>query len=113
MNRGEIWLINFDPTLGAEIKKTRPAIIVSSDTIGKLPLKVIVPVTDWKSTYSSVSWQVRLTPSSGNGLSKISAADTFQIRSVSHQRFIRKLGNLSSIDLAEITKALALVLRIR
>ena len=48
MKRGEIWLINLDPTLGAEIKKTRPAVIVSADQLGKLPLSIIVPITDWK-----------------------------------------------------------------
>jgi len=48
MRRGEIWLINLDPTVGAEIRKTRPAVIVNDDAIGILPLKVIVPVTDWK-----------------------------------------------------------------
>ena len=46
MKRSEIWMVNLDPTIGAEIKKTRPAIIVSGDSIGTLPLKVIVPVTD-------------------------------------------------------------------
>jgi mRNA interferase MazF len=34
--RGEIWLVNLDPTVGAEIKKTRPALVISSDFIGKL-----------------------------------------------------------------------------
>jgi len=48
MRRGKIWLINLDPTIGAEIKKTRPAVIVNDDAIGSLPLKVIVPITEWK-----------------------------------------------------------------
>ena len=42
MKRGEIWLLNLDPTIGAEIKKTRPAVIVNHDHLGKLPLKIIV-----------------------------------------------------------------------
>ncbi len=46
MKQNEIWLINLDPTQGAEIKKIRPAIIVNDDRLGKLPLKVIVPITD-------------------------------------------------------------------
>jgi mRNA interferase MazF len=45
MNQGEIWLVNLGSNVGAEIKKTRPAIIVNSNAIGKLPLKVIVPIT--------------------------------------------------------------------
>ncbi|MDP2965956.1 MAG: type II toxin-antitoxin system PemK/MazF family toxin, partial [Pelolinea sp.] len=38
MKRGEIWLVNLDPMTGAEIQKTRPAVIVSNDALGKLPL---------------------------------------------------------------------------
>jgi len=44
MLRGEVWLINLDPTIGAEIKKTRPAVIVNDDGVGILPLKIIVPI---------------------------------------------------------------------
>jgi len=46
MNRGEIWSVNLDPTVGSEIRKTRPAIIVNDDGVGLLPLRVIVPLTD-------------------------------------------------------------------
>ncbi|GMO63184.1 MAG: hypothetical protein Ta2A_10170 [Treponemataceae bacterium] len=46
MRQGEIWLINLDPTIGAEMKKTRPALIISDDSFGKLPLKIIIPITD-------------------------------------------------------------------
>jgi len=37
--RGEVWLVNLDPTVGAEIRKTRPAVVVSSDAVGILPVK--------------------------------------------------------------------------
>jgi mRNA interferase MazF len=47
-------LINLDPTIGAEIKKIRPAVIVNDDSLGKLPLRVIVPITDWKNRYEIV-----------------------------------------------------------
>jgi mRNA interferase MazF len=112
VNRGDIWLINLDPTVGAEIKKTRPAVIVSDDNIGLLPLKVIVPITDWKDRYSIAAWMVRLDPEPGNGLSKISAADTFQVRSLSKDRFVRPLGKVSNSALLSITQALAIVLNI-
>jgi mRNA interferase MazF len=112
MNRGEIWLINLDPTIGAEIKKTRPAIIVNDDAIGVLPLKIIVPITDWKDRYSVAPWLVRLEPDMDNNLSKISAADTFQVRSVAQERFVRQLGKLSDPKMREITRALAIVLSI-
>src|SRR6185369_11825826 len=104
MRRGEVWLINLDPTVGAEIKKTRPAVIVSDDDIGLLPLKVIVPITDWKDRYSIAAWMVRLAPDSGNGLSKISAADAFQVRSLAKERFVRQLGKVSDVTLLSITE---------
>lgn len=110
MQRGEIWLINLDPTIGAEIKKTRPAVIVSHDAIGILPLKVIVPITEWKERYSVAPWIVRLEPDVQNGLEKPSAADTFQVRSVAQERFVRRLGKLPDHPMNAIAKALAVVL---
>ena len=70
MKQGEIWLINLDPTIGAEIRKTRPAIIVNDNTLGKLPLKIIVPLTDWKNRYEIAPWMIKIEPNSDNGLSK-------------------------------------------
>ncbi len=113
MKRGDIWLINLDPTLGAEIKKTRPAIIVSSDAVGVLPLKVIVPLTDWKERYEVAAWMVEVEPDSQNGLEKTSAADTFQVRSVAQERFVRKLGQVDAQLMLKIIEGLGLVLEIR
>ena len=113
MNRGEIWLLSLDPAVGAEIQKTRPCIIVSVDQLGKLPLKVIVPITDWKTHYELVPWMVKLIPDSSNLLQKISAADCFQVRSVSETRIIRKLGLINEEQLVEISIALAIVLNIK
>ncbi|WP_407919506.1 type II toxin-antitoxin system PemK/MazF family toxin [Chroogloeocystis siderophila] len=108
--RGEIWLVNFDPTLGAEIKKIRPAVVISSDAIGKLPIKLIAPITDWKSYFASNLWHVKIEPDSHNGLSKVSTVDALQLRGVDTQRFIRKLGCLSEITIEEITIAIAVVI---
>lgn len=110
MNRGEIWLINLEPTLGKEIKKTRPAVIVNDDAIGILPLRVIVPITEWKERYSIAPWMVKLIPDSKNNLEKISSADCFQVRSVSKERFVKKIGTLSADIMKKITNALAVVL---
>jgi mRNA interferase MazF len=109
MNRGEVWLINLDPTVGAEIKKTRPVVVVSSDAIGILPLRVVVPLTDWKDHYSQAAWMVKINPNANNGLSKDSAADTFQIRSVSTNRFIRKMGIIEYEQLNQIVRSIMLM----
>ena len=112
MKQGEIWLVSLDPTLGAEIKKTRPAIIVNDNTLGKLPLKIIVPITDWKERYSIASWMVKLIPDHQNKLTKESSADCFQIRSIAEERCIKKIGQLDNSILEQIRSALAIVLSI-
>ncbi len=110
MNRTEIWLVNLDPTIGAEIRKKRPAIIVNDDGVGLLPLRVIVPLTDWKPHYGVAPWMVKLEPDSINNLSKQSAADCFQVRSVSQNRLVKKLGAVSPSQMTEIENALRSVL---
>src|SRR5262245_32405614 len=106
--RGEIWLIDFDPALGAEIQKIRPAVIISMDTIGRLPLRMVVPVTDWKPHYSAFPWFVPLPATASNGLKKDSAADAFQTKSVSVTRCVRMLGQVSANQLDAIALAIAL-----
>ncbi|MGI8934591.1 MAG: type II toxin-antitoxin system PemK/MazF family toxin [Phormidesmis sp.] len=100
--RGEVWLVNLDPTLGSEIKKTRPAIVVSADKIGKLPVKLVVPITDWKANFAQNVWHIKMHASASNGLSKVSAADTLQMRSIALQRFVRKLGDASSQTMTKV-----------
>ena len=113
MKRGEIWLIDLEPAVGAEIRKTRPAVIVNSDALGKLPLSIIVPITDWKDHYSVAPWMVQIKPNNANGLSKVSSADCFQVRSVSQTRFVKKLGVLKSEILKDIVEGLSAVLELR
>ena len=110
MRKGEIWLVRLDPTVGDEIGKTRPVVVVSDDEVGILRLKVIVPITAWNDLFSPLDWMVLLEPSDENGLAKVSAADAFQVRSVSQQRFVRQLGTLSEAIMEEIAEALTIVL---
>jgi mRNA interferase MazF len=108
--RGDIWLVSFDPTVGSEIRKTRPAVVVSSDAVGRLPVKLVAPVTDWKTHYAANIWHVRIEPDPHNGLTKTSAVDTLQIRGIDRQRFIHKLGRISSTSLEEIVLSIAAVI---
>lgn len=110
MKQSEIWLIDLDPTMGAEIRKIRPAVIVNDDNLGKLPLKIIVPITDWKDHYKIAPWMVKIEPDETNGLSKISAADCFQVRSLSQQRLIKRLGYVDVGIVAKIKLGLMHVL---
>ncbi len=113
MKQGEIWLVSLDPTVGAEIKKTRPAIIVNDNTLGRLPLKVIVPQTDWKDRYEVAPWMVKIVADKQNKLTKDSSADCFQIRSVAEERCIKILGQVGNETMEKIRDGLAKVLNIK
>jgi mRNA interferase MazF len=110
ISRGEIWMVNLDPTVGDEIRKIRPAVVVSQDAIGILALRVVVPLTGWQDKFEDCDWLVSLQPDKTNGLDKRSAADTLQVRSISTRRFVRQLGHLSEEDLRQIETALRLIL---
>ena len=112
MKRSEIWQINLDPTTGAEIKKTRPVVIINDDSMGTLPLRVILPLTDWENHYAVSPWMVKIEPDEHNNISKISSIDCFQIRSVSTTRFIRNIGEVDTAILAAIENAISLVLKL-
>ena len=107
--RGDVWIVNLDPTVGAEIKKSRPAVIVSSDGFGRLPIKLIAPITEWKDQFEGNLWHVRLEPDGSNGLKKTSAVDALQLRGVDVRRSTRRMGRLSAAHMEEIATAIALV----
>ncbi len=107
--RGEVWLVRFDPSAGAAIRKVRPAVVVNLDAIGgRLPLRIVVPVTDSKSDFGNLSWFVSLPAASENGLPRDSGADAFQLKSVSVTRFAPKLGEVTDAQIDEIAAAIAL-----
>ncbi|HEY8283576.1 MAG TPA: type II toxin-antitoxin system PemK/MazF family toxin [Chloroflexota bacterium] len=101
-------MIDFDPTQGDEIAKRRPAVVVSSAAVGVLDLRIIVPITGWQQHYARQPWLVRIKNTQRNGLSKDSAADAFQVKSVAVSRFVRRLGMLTAEQLETITAAIAL-----
>jgi mRNA interferase MazF len=105
--RGEVWLVNLDPTLGAEIKKVRPVVVVSSNEIRKLPLRLIAPITGWKDAFANTFWHVRIDPDVTNGLSKPSVVDTLQLRGVALERFTTQLGYIHAATMEEIAATIA------
>ena len=68
--RGEVWKVRFDPSVGAEIGKSRPAVVVSLSTAGKLPLRIVVPLTEWKPKYVLAPWMVFVQATPMSGLTK-------------------------------------------
>jgi mRNA interferase MazF len=104
-----------NPAKGSEIQKIRPAVIISSDlTIGH-PVRLVVPITGWDSTYGRVRWIVPISNTNLNGLEKPSAAHTTATRSltVSVERFKQKLGILEPETLYRIAAVLADVIEFR
>lgn len=107
--RGEIWLVALDPTRGAEIRKTRPVVVVSADAVGVLPVKLVVPLTGRKPYHRGLIWLVPVDSTHGTGLDKPSTADVLQLRSVALERFVAHLGQLPAILVDEIAAAIAAV----
>lgn len=75
-------------------------------------MKIIVPITDWKDRYEIAPWMIKIDPDLKNGLTKNASADCFQVRSVSEQRFVRRVGLVNKTKLDKIKIGLSKVLSI-
>ena len=112
MKVGEIFWVNLDPTIGAEIKKRRPVVVLNGGHDKHLKLAIVVPVTAWNSYWEKNPFFVSLEPDAKSGLKKKSVADCFQIRAVSHNRFAEKIGVLSNDELDQLKRSITLILDI-
>lgn len=109
--RGEIWLVDLEPTKGEEMQKARPAVIVSSDNIGGLNVKLAAPIRAWKNMFENKYYMIKVNPDENNGLEKTSAVDTLQLRSLDiERRFIKKIGRLTASQMEEITTGIVAVI---
>jgi mRNA interferase MazF len=100
--RGSIYLVQFDPSVGREIKKTRPAVIISNDHMNELAATVLVmPITGGHFNY--YHW-IGLEPPEG-GLTKPSSIVTEQIRAIDKARIGRRLGEVQPETMAKIEEA--------
>ena len=113
MKRGEVWKISLAPVNSAETLPNHPGIIISADALGAIPMRIVVPVTEWKERYAIAPWMVQLPPDSQNNLNGNSCADTFQVRLIPAGRFVQQLGKISEGKLKEIDQALMEVLGIQ
>lgn len=93
-SQGDVCLIDFNPTKGDEIRKIRPAVIISGDFAVGLDLKIVAPITSWKPDFEKIWWLVKLQPGNESGLDAESAVNCYQMRCVSVERIDKKLGTV-------------------
>jgi len=106
IRRGDVFLVNFDPTVGAEAKKIRPALVVSNDVNNAhSPIVSISPITS--NVTRVYSFEVKL-PSGKGGLKTDSKVMVNQTRAVDKARLVKKLGHLPQEFMAQIHQALRL-----
>lgn len=99
MKRFEVWLVNLDPTIGSEIKKTRPAAIVSPDELNMhLKTVVVVPLTTGRTYPFRITTLVQ-------GRKGVAAID--QVRTVDKRRLIKKVGTLHGKTAKRVLEALS------
>jgi mRNA interferase MazF len=99
MRRGDVHLIRLDPTLGSEIKKTRPCVVVSPDELNQhLRTVVIAPMTTGGHAYP---WRIRCRFQKRSGFVALD-----QIRTVDQERLIKRLGEIAPKSLAEVLQGL-------
>jgi mRNA interferase MazF len=103
--RGEVFLINFDPAVGTEIKKTRPALILQNDISNEYsPITIVAAITTQFDT-TLYPTEVLIHPPEG-GLKKDSVVLLNQIRAIDKQRLIKRLGLLKPDTMKKIDTAL-------
>lgn len=112
LKTGDIYQVNLDPTIGDEIRKKRPVIILNPGDLKNLKLAIVVPITNWNSHWENNPFFTIINPDQNNRLNKKSAIDCFQIRAVSHSRFIKKIGSIQEEQLDNIKSSLSLILNI-
>ncbi len=112
LKSGEIYWVNLDPSIGDEIRKKRLVIVVNGRDDKNLKLAIVAPITDWNPHWDKNPFFVSIKPDPRNNLKKRSVVDCFQIRSISHNRFMEKIGNLPNHEIDLLKKAISLILDI-
>ena len=107
--RGDIYLVNFDPTVGAEIRKTRPALVLQNDIANRFsPITIVAAVTSQVAD-ELYPTEVRLRKGEG-GLNADSVVLLNQIRSIDTRRLVRRLGRVKLGTMQAVDRAIAISL---
>lgn len=109
LRRGDVYLVSFDPTVGAEIKKTRPAVVIQNDVANQFsPLTIVAAIT---SKVDEPLYPTEVLVRAGEaGLHSDSVVVLNQIRTVDKTRLVRRLGSVRAPTLLKVDRALRLSL---
>lgn len=108
--RGEIWLVELDPARGSEVQKTRPVVVVSSNALNGLPIRVVTPLTTFQAKHTKRNWSVFLDATPATGLTGKSTMMPEQSRCVALERFVRLEGTVPPYIMDDLDAALKIVL---
>jgi len=108
-SRGDIFLVNFDPTVGSEIRKTRPALVIQNDIANQYSPITIVAAISSKFGDPPYPTEVVMEPDA-SGLALKSAALLNQIRSVDRQRLIKRIGQADAETMQRVDQAILISL---
>lgn len=104
--RGEVWWVRIDPTLGSEIRKTRPALVLTADVLNRMrQTVVVVPLSTAARAHPPVTVPVRC-----RGEQAVAVVD--QVRAVSRERLVSKIETASEDDVLAVGEALARILEL-
>ena len=107
--RGEIYLVNFDPTVGSEIQKTRPALILQNDISNQYsPITIVAAITS-QFDFETYPTEVLINPPEG-GLTITSVVLLNQIRSIDKQRLVKRMGIVSDHLMGYVDNAIQISL---
>jgi mRNA interferase MazF len=106
IRRGDVCLVSFDPTVGYEIRKTRPALVIQNDIGNQYsPLTIVAAITS-KVSVDPFPVEVVVEPSEANGLSKQSAIRLDQIRTIDRRRIVERLGAVDAGAMRKVDEAI-------
>lgn len=111
--RGQVWLLRLPRAVGAELQRDRPVVVVSSPALDEAPVRIIVPLTTWRAEYLDRFNKLPISANDRNGLHAESAADFLQVRSVSLERFLERLGTLEAEQVEEIVAGVVVAIDYR
>lgn len=108
MKQGELWMADLNPVRGHEQRGIRPVVVISGDAMNDhLGIAIVCPLSSRVRSYAGC---ITLEANESNGLSTVSEVITFQVRTVSGERMIRKLGQITGKELNAIKQGLMEIL---